>query len=408
MNIGLALAAAGFVITVLGLPMLWANWHRARSEKYSGQFCRIFEHTKTQYPRLNSRALSAIEYEWKSDGLPMLIRPGWILAEPSPLESIRLTLLETWTDVEQLTATCRRARRIMPIRADGSRYLGYSQALTELGAMAHLYNGLTYRPLEVKVEDGGLEIIFTLGRYFDHLDTSVLLAFESAARDLAGKRKILNGSYRRYLGDPFNLSRRATGLGVSTLTVRRGENGCGFYMHRRDGYWVAEGPEAIHAIPAGEFTPSDVGLHAQREDFDLWRNIMREYAEEFLDTEEAYGRGGRPIDYIKQSPFKELDEARRSGRLAVYVLGIGLDPLDWKPGIFTICIFEAKTFDSILAKMVPQGKEGTILVGPRGEGIPFNSESVRLYANNPNTVNAGAVCLKLAWQHRGVLGLDCR
>lgn len=407
MNIGLALATAGFVVTVLGLPVLRVNWLRARSEQGSGKFCRVFDHVREQTSRLNLLALSAVESEWKADGLPMLIRPGWILAEPSPLESIRLTLLEAWTDGEQLATTRRRAGRIMPIRSDGSRYLGYSHALAELGEMVHLYNGSTYRPLEVKVEDGELEIVFTLGRYFDHLDTSTLLAFEAAARDLAGKRRILDGSYRRYLGDPFNLRRRATGLGVSTLTVRRGDNGCGFYMHRRDGRYVVEGMESIHIIPAGEFTPSDVGLQAQSEDFDLWRNIMREYAEEFLDVEEAYGRGGRTIDYVNQSPFKELNDARRSGRLEVYVLGIGLDPLDWKPGIFTICIFESNAFDGILAKMVAQGKEGTILVGTRGEGIPFNSESVRLYADNPNTVNAAAVCLKLAWQHRGALGLDC-
>jgi hypothetical protein len=54
--------------------------------------------------------------------------------------------------------------------------------------------------------------------------------------------------------------------------------------------------ESIHVIPAGEFTPSDVGLQAQSEDFDLWRNIMREYAEEFLDVEEAYSRGGHTIE----------------------------------------------------------------------------------------------------------------
>ena len=62
-------------------------------------------------------------------------------------------------------------------------------------------------------------------------------------------------------------------------------------MHRRDKDNVTEAPEVMHVVPAGEFTPSDIGLQAVRRDFDLWRNIVREYVEEFLDVEEAYGKG---------------------------------------------------------------------------------------------------------------------
>lgn len=161
----------------------------------------------------------------------------------------------------------------------------------------------------------------------------------------------------------------------------------------------------MHVVPAGEFTPSDVGLHALEEDFDLWRNIMREYAEEFLDVEEAYGRGGSPLDYANQSPFKELQAARQNGGLQIYVLGIGLDPLDWKPGLLTVCIFESGTFDQIFESMVPNGREGVIIVGPHKRGIPFTEESVHRYSENQNMINAGAACLKLAWLHRAELKL---
>jgi len=107
-------------------------------------------------------------------------------------------------------------------------------------------------------------------------------------------RGVLDGPYRRYIDDPFNLTRRSVGFGINTLTIRRDANRCGFYMHRRDKNNVTEAPEVLHVVPAGEFTPSDVGLQALRTDFDLWRNIVREYAEEFLNVEEAYGEVADP------------------------------------------------------------------------------------------------------------------
>ncbi|UOX84728.1 hypothetical protein MUY14_23220 [Amycolatopsis sp. FBCC-B4732] len=168
---------------------------------------------------------------------------------------------------------------------------------------------------------------------------------------------------------------------------------------------MAEGPDILHVIPAGEFTPSDIGLSALREDFDLWKNIMREYGEEFLNVEEAYGRGGRPIDYSRDEPFHRLHAAYVSGELTVRVLGIGLDLLDWKPSLYTVCVLDSPTFDEIFAAMVSSGPEGTILVGPEGQGIPFTEENVRLYTGHPGTVNAGAACLELAWRHRDALGV---
>jgi hypothetical protein len=134
---------------------------------------------------------------------------------------------------------------------------------------------------------------------------------------------------------------------------------------------------------------------------------MREYAEEFLDVEEAYGRGGRTIDYVNQSPFKELNDARRSGRLEVYVLGIGLDPLDWKPGIFTICIFDQTPSMVSWPRWSRREKKepsSWAHVEKGSHSTPSPSGCTRT-TRTPSTLQR--VCLKLAWQHRGALGLDC-
>ncbi|GAB3900901.1 hypothetical protein ACFQ1S_01460 [Kibdelosporangium lantanae] len=405
MNIGLVLAIAGFAVTLLGLPIMRANWTRARSDQSLSRFRQVLDQVRTGHSQLNALTLSESETVGAVVGLPVLAKEGWILDEPTSLESVRLVMLKASPNDYQVTVARRHAQRLMPRRTDGSRYQGFSQTLIELGEMPHLYNGVTYRPVGVNATSGGLEITLTTGKYFDHLDTTTVLAYETAARLVSGRKRIQDGRYRRYVDDPFDLTRRTTGLGINTLTVRRGQNGCGFYMHRRNGRWVAEGSELIHTVPAGEFTPSDVGLQAQEDDLNLWRNIMREYAEEFLDMEEAYGRGGRPINYAEQAPFKQLDQARKNGDLKAYLLGVGLDPLDWKPALFTICVFEAKAFDAIFADIVVDGKEGTILVGPDGFGIPFNARFVHMYADDRNTTNAGTVNLRLAWHHRVALGI---
>jgi len=213
-------------------------------------------------------------------------------------------------------------------------------------------------------------------------------------------------SYRRALKDPFDLWSRSTSLGVLVLTIRRGRDSAGFYMHARDGGRVVVASELMHVIPAGEFTPSDRTYESLRRDFDIWSTIMREYAEEFLNMEEAYGHGGEWLDYHKKFPYRQLNEARQEGQLTVQVLGLGLDPLTWKPELLTVCIIDDAVFDVIFQDMVRKGSEGTLIVGPEGHGLPFDEETVNLYANNPNTRRGASACLILAWEHRKLLGLS--
>jgi hypothetical protein len=208
------------------------------------------------------------------------------------------------------------------------------------------------------------------------------------------------------LRDPFDLTRRSTGLGTVTLTMRIDNGHASFYMHKRDASNLSVGPGVVHAIPAGEFAPSDVGLDSMRVDFDLWRTVMREYAEEFLDIEEAYGRGGRPLDYDDDWPFSELNQARTSGGLRLYVLGIGLDVLTWKPELLLVCLVDGVVFDKVFAKMVAAGREGTIIVGPRGHGVTFDEANISRYIDSANTRGAAKACLALAWRHRVSLGLS--
>jgi hypothetical protein len=194
-------------------------------------------------------------------------------------------------------------------------------------------------------------------------------------------------------------------LGILTLTIIRAGGGARFLMHARDGDQVVVGSKAMHVVPAGEFTPASVYLEANMDDFDIWRTIMREYAEELLDKEEAYGKEGAGLDYANRSPYRELNQARRVGKLTVQALGIGLDPLTWKPELFTVCVFDSNTFDSIFREVVKGTWEGKILRGADGKGLQFDADTVNRYADDPNTRRGAAVCLKQAWNHRISLGL---
>jgi hypothetical protein len=61
-------------------------------------------------------------------------------------------------------------------------------------------------------------------------------------------------------------------------------------LHSRDASNVATSGGIVGVMPAGVFQPSTVRSGGHDADFDLWRNIMREYSEEFLGKPRALRR----------------------------------------------------------------------------------------------------------------------
>ncbi|NEA64651.1 hypothetical protein [Streptomyces sp. SID12488] len=403
LNITDALTVAGFLVGAIGVPAALMAWRGAARKHTVESFVEVRERARREQAEMTQLAMKSTPPGWRSDPIPMLTLPGWI--PPLPLEDVQLDWKGEMRSGDGLPSARYRAMRMMPRNQLGGHYLSYSDALTKLAGMAHLFNGKIYRPIGIKVNRDGFRIECTEGRYFDHLDTSEVLVYEMAARHGKSRTAALSGSYRSWLGNPFDLKLRGMSLGVITLTIRRDNGFSGFYMHQRDGDHVVVGPETIHVVPAGEFTPADVSLESMKNDFDLWRTIMREYAEEFLDLPESYGRGGRPLDYENDHPFNMLNAAKNSGSLNLHILGIGLDPLTWKPEILTACIIEGDTFDRIFAHMARRTREGVILSGLNGKGLRFDAETVELYVNNRNTRSSARACLQLAWRHRNYLGL---
>ena len=66
-------------------------------------------------------------------------------------------------------------------------------------------------------------------------------------------------------------------------------------------------------IPAGEFQPSSIAPHDLANDFDIWKNIVRELSEELLGAPEHDGSRSEPIDYDGW-PLRCARPARTAGR----------------------------------------------------------------------------------------------
>ncbi|NLT53657.1 MAG: helix-turn-helix transcriptional regulator, partial [Actinomycetales bacterium] len=234
---------------------------------------------------------------------PLIASPDWQLDQPVELGSLALDLDEglqrVVVDGSELEAAA-----LLPLRSPNRRFDRYTAAIRHLDPPQLFESRPSYRLLSGAPAQGLLR--FGMGAYFDKLDVSESLGHELAAActELGGipeSPAALEGRlpFRELLGDPFDTQRRAVIPAVTTLTLRlrRYPAAPSFLLHWRDPAKVATAAGIYDVVPAGEFQPSSVALWDRRCDFDLWRNIVREYSEELLGTPEHDGTRTQPIDY---------------------------------------------------------------------------------------------------------------
>jgi hypothetical protein len=153
-------------------------------------------------------------------------------------------------------------------------------------------------------------------------------------------------------------------------------------------------------MPAGVFQPSGIAPWNMAGDFDLWRNMMREFSEEFLGNPEHDGSSGDPIDYDNQEPFRSLNEARANGDLRAWCFGVGLDPLTLAGEILTTVVIDAETFDRIFAGLVANNSEGSVVPAEDGPvGLPWRRDVVYRLLASGTLAPAAAACIELTWKH---------
>jgi hypothetical protein len=248
---------------------------------------------------------------------------------------------------------------------------------------------------------------FADATYFDMVDIAEAVAHEMAKEHVSSDGRTVGPAtwrgltLRRLIGDPFDLTRRTVVASTDTLTIRVDDDGMTFVLHNRSAGNVAVAGGMLHIMPAGVFQPSSIIPEAQAADFDLWRNIMREYSEEFLGNPE-HGGDGRPADYDTE-PLLSFERARAAGDIRLYCLGVALDALTLYGEILTVAVFDGAAYDRLFADIVDVNDEGTIVKTGRSQptsALPFTRHVIDELLHGGRLAPAAAGCLQLAWEHR--------
>ncbi|MFB7123534.1 XRE family transcriptional regulator [Kitasatospora sp. NPDC056273] len=344
-------------------------------------------------------------------GTPLLARQHWIPEWPVPLEHVRLSWKPD-APAAPLDGGEPELDHIRPHREDGTLYRTYAEAVRDLAKPRLFENRNCYRLLDVEGSVAGPRLTFGRGRYFDVINICEAAAHEYAAAALASPDQPVDPAatpFRTSIADPTDLLHRPVMAATSTLTIRsdRATGEAEFVLHWRDPEKVASGGGLYQVMPVGMFQASHDAPWNEGNDFDLWRAILRELSEELLGGTEDYGSDRAPIDYAAWPLNKTLTTAREHGRLRVFWLGLGMDPLTFVTDMLTVAVFDADLFDETFQRIVSTNDEGH-RVGPEDAtgcsvGIPFTAEQVDRLTGSEPMQPAGAALLRLAWQHREAL-----
>jgi hypothetical protein len=377
------------------------------------QWLRVHAYLQQYRFELAVRAADRYPKESRVAGTPLLAAPSWLPEEPVPLRDIRLTLRPeapppgiTGTDVTTV------APDLLPERPDGSPYLRHSDVIGALAAPAIFENRPTYQLTSVDLTGDQPHLDFTLGRFFDGVDVGGAAGHEYAAAEMG---VIGEQGLRDAIKDPCDLAAHPHAMAVGALTLRydRATGTAEFPLHWRDPKRVGHAGGMFQVIPVGIFQPSGEAEWNVANDFDLWRGLLREFAEELLGVDEDHGSETAPIDYDAW-PFGrrmtaaldsgDLDSgdlhsgAPEDGRIRAWCLGLGTDPLTFAMDLLTVVVIDAPLYDDLFAAAVSDNAEGEVL-----PLRPFTAESVAGLVGNHPVQAAGAALLTLALQHRATL-----
>jgi len=348
----------------------------------------------------------------------LLTRPDLMPSEPAPLEDIELR----WESAPPVSidGTEPEARAQFPLRTPDYFYDRYTAAIRYLEAPTLFENRPSYRLTQV-CWDGPRQgaLAFGSAAYFDKLDISEALGHEFAAVCLTQQGNSEQAKqigwrdlpFRRVVGDPFDLASRAVIPAITTLTLIQGaDSQARFLLHWRDPTKVATAGGLYDVVPAGEFQPSSVYPYDSTNDFNLWRNIVREFSEELLGTPEHDGSRSQPIDYDRWPLYRGLTRARARGAVRAFCFGVGFDALTLAATIPTVVVIDEDAFEELFGQIVQANSEGIIITNEEGRnnpdlalGIPFSAESVEKFLTSKPMAPPGAACLALAWRHHDLL-----
>ncbi|MGH4010745.1 MAG: hypothetical protein ACRDTH_21735 [Pseudonocardiaceae bacterium] len=370
-------------------------WHDAR--KYVG----------LNQAKLHTRAVELYAPSWRLPQAPMLSQPSWLPDTPIALEDIELEW-EPNPPKPIIVGQEPEARSLLPQRTQRQTFPSYSSAIRYLSPPALFENRPCYRLLGATLS-GHAQSCLRFGQscYFDKIDVSEALVHELSSAMINATDSRLELPFRSLISDPFDLVLRTVNTSIVTLTIRRDPTSgeATFFLLRRDPTKVVTGGGEYCLIPAGEFQPASVSPESILSDLNIWRNIVREYSEEFLGQPEHDGSSGRPVDYEHWPFFRAMQKARERGELRVYVLGVVLHALSLNATIVTVAVIDSAVFDFLFREAAHVNAEGEVVVrwgsDQKGHSLSFDETTVNRFLHTEQLVSSTALTgLSLAWRHR--------
>lgn len=345
------------------------------------------------YQTLAREAL-AVNRHWQQGRLLTLGQPDWILPSPVPLDEVDIAL-ESEVGGTRRDVALRMASYHWPRDPLGLPTKSYAEAIEAYDKPNLWWDSDTYCICKVSTQGSGLQLIFSLRRYFDGVNTQEVLSYEAARREVSNCD--LTPVYARLRGGPCDLGNRYATTSIVTLTLIRDSDRPFFLLHYRNPKSVATGGGTYHVTPAGEFEPTNISPNPEIAGFNLWSNVMREYAEEFLGLEEYKGGKGFITNYDLESPFRELNEAVMTGKVTPWCLGLTLNPLSWKPELLTVVVFESDIFQELFPA-IDVDDEGTKM-----GRFPFDKKNVEDFLCSKKIHPVAHAALAKAWEMRASL-----
>jgi hypothetical protein len=161
-------------------------------------------------------------------------------------------------------------------------------------------------------------------------------------------------------------------------------------------------------LPTGVFQAAGKAGWNLHNDFDLWRSMIREYAEELLGEDEDYGAEGAPIDYAAWPFAAAMTQGLADGAVRAFVLGLGVDPLTLATDLLTVVVIDAGLYDKLFDDVIAVNEEGRVLSSvddhhTSAYGIPFTADMVSRFIDDEPMQAAGAAVLWSAWEQRAFL-----
>lgn len=261
-------------------------------------------------------------------GLPLLTRRGWIPRRPLPLDQVQLNYSAPRAD------TFDAAKRLLAPywpAVEGMRVPTYSAAVLQFAKPPMFFDAPSFRllgldPTASERTGRSTALQFTMGSYYDWIDTGEALGYEAAKRYAESGGASIIGPYRESLRGPFDFAGRCATPGINTLTIRASRRRSFFYLHRRTSVATARG--TVHVVPAGEFQPSggDTEGHAVGgADLDVRSTIIREYMEEILGRPDVINPTEHvtPVDFMSDPEYAAVESALR---------GAVPSATTWEPG----------------------------------------------------------------------------